>query len=237
VSSGRGCRLVVAAVESADGQNVVGKERCRKLPSYDQIGMPLTLAAEVRQAFAEFLAEDIVAAVWPDPSAGLRPQASSTELLSAAEKLLDPRLLAAELVRATVQIAAFHAGIPFPVARVMGQVAKDVFVSLLAPDPDAPKVEAVQYVDFTLSAKDGSLINNPALREIVVGETADVIDRLLGADVPESPSRASPAGSTVTPAHPAGQPPARSDEPGPSPQPSTAPRPHRDPRPGPGFGR
>ena len=37
----------------------------------------------------------------------------------------------------------------------------------------------MQYVDLTLSAEEGYLINSPALREIATGETADVIKRLL----------------------------------------------------------
>ena len=203
------------------------------------------LGAEVRQAFAEFLAENIVAAVWPVPSTGLRPPGSSAELLNVAEELLDPRLLAAELVRATVQVAAFHAGIPLPVARVMGQFAKDVFGSMVSPDPDAGKVRALQYVDLIFSAEDGSLLNNPALPQIAVEGTADVIDRLLGPDAPGSPSPAKPgrppapadaARPSAIPAHPAKQPPARPAAPGPPPQPSTAPHPHRHPRPpGPGF--
>jgi hypothetical protein len=138
-----------------------------------------TLAAEVRKAFAHVLAEDIVAAVWPDPSAGMFPPASGAELLTVTEDLLDPQLLAARLVGAIVQVAAVHAGILAPVARVMGQAARELFLSFSGPDPNARKVQAVQYVDLTLSAEYGSLINSPALPEIATGETADVINRLL----------------------------------------------------------
>ena len=162
-------------------------------------------------------------------------------MLNLAKELLDPRLLAAELVRFTVQVAAVHAGIPLPVARAMGQAAKDVFKALVSPDPNSPKVRAVQYVDLTLSAKDGSLINSPALREIATGGTAGVVDRLLG---PDTPSPASPPDPTGVPPSPAGQPPASpagpakppparpGNEPRSIPQPSTAPDPHRHSRPG-----
>jgi hypothetical protein len=172
-----------------------------------------TPAAEVREAFAHVLAEDIVAAVWPDPSAGMFPPASGAELLTVTEDLLDPQLLAARLVGASVQVAAVHAGIPAPVARVMGQAARELFLSFSGPDPNARKVQAVRYVDLTLSAEYGSLINSPALPEIATGETADVIDRLL-------------------------RPTARSPVRDPTPQPPPRPRPDRSlpPREGPGIG-
>jgi hypothetical protein len=170
-------------------------------PTYASVRPTGSLAADVRQAFADFLAEGIVDAVWPVPSTGMGSPASSAELLTVAEELLDPRLLAANLVGATVQVAAVHAGIPPPVARVMGKAAQDLLVSLLSPDPDARKVEAVQYVDLTLSAEDGSLINSPALPERVVGETANVIDKLLDPD-----GRQLPRGPVPEPAAPGGQP-------------------------------
>ena len=106
-----GCKREVEGVriESPDGQ------------TYTRVRPAETLAAEVREAFAHVLAEDIVAAVWPDPSAGMFPLASSAKLLTVTEDLLDPRLLAARLVGAIVQVAAVHAGILAPVARVWGR--------------------------------------------------------------------------------------------------------------------
>jgi hypothetical protein len=167
------------------------------------------LAAEVRQAFARFLAEDIVAAVWPVPSTGMSPPAGNAEMLALAEGLLDPRILAAKLVEATVQVAAVHAGIPPLVARVMGQAAGDLFLSLVSPDPDARKVEAVQYVDLTLSAKDGAVLDSPALPEIATGEIADVINWLLGPDDlrPAEPNRPPPEPDDLRPAEPNRPPP------------------------------
>jgi hypothetical protein len=171
-----------------------------------------SLAAEVRQAFADFLAEAIVDAVWPVLSAGMRPPASSSEMLSLAEELLDPRLLAGELARAVVQVAAVHAGIPLPVARLMGKAAQDLLVSLLSPDPDARKVEAVQYADLTLSAVDGSLMNSPALLERVTGEIADVINELLDPGgrprPPLRPPRPDVTGVPLAKPHDTGAPPA-----------------------------
>jgi len=43
------------------------------------------LASDVRQAFAHFLADDIVTALWPVPGTGMCPPASSDELLTLAE--------------------------------------------------------------------------------------------------------------------------------------------------------
>jgi hypothetical protein len=140
------------------------------------------LVADVRRAFAQVLAGEIVATVWPAPVSGMSSPASSAELLNVAEEALDPRLLAAQVVRVIVQIAAVHAGIPLPVARVMRQAAGNLFTELSSPDPDAGKVRAVQYVDLALSAEDGTLINGPALPQIVTAETADVIDKLLAPD-------------------------------------------------------
>jgi hypothetical protein len=176
-----------------------------------------SVATDVCQAFAEFLADSIVDAVRPVPSTGMAPPDSSAELLAVAEELRDPRILAGKLVGAAVQVAAVHAGIPLPVARVMGKAAQDLLISLLSPDPDANKVEAVQYVDLLLSAGNGSLINRPALREVVVGETADVIDKLLdpdGRQLPQGPAPAPPspkhtrAVGDLRPAAPASNPPA-----------------------------
>jgi len=160
-------QVEVVRIESPDGKTYASRRPAE------------TLAVEVREAFAHFLAEDLVAAVWPDPSAGMCPPASGAELLTLTEDLLDPQLLAARLVGAIVQVAAFHAGILAPVARVMGQAARELFLSFSGPDPNARKVQAMQYVDLTLSAEKGSLPNSLALREIATGETADVINRLL----------------------------------------------------------
>jgi hypothetical protein len=160
------------------------------------------LVADVRRAFAQVLAQEIVAAAWPAPVTGMRSPASSAELLNIAEESLDPRLLAAEVVRVIVQIAAVHAGIPLPVARVMGQAAGNLFTELSSPDSDAGKVQAVQYVDLALSAEDGSLINSPALPQIVTAETANVIDKLLDPDerpLPPDPIDPSPSSKPAAP--------------------------------------
>ena len=157
------------------------------------------LVADVRRAFAQVLAEQIVAAVWPAPVTGMSSPASSAELLDVSEEALDPGLLAVEVVRVTVQIAAVHAGIPPVVARVMGQAAGDLFTELSSPDPDAGKVQAVQYVDLALSAADGSLINSPTLPQIVTEETANVIDELLGPKVPASPVRKPDSRASTSP--------------------------------------
>jgi hypothetical protein len=159
-------QVEVVRIESPDGKTYASRRPAE------------TLAVEVREAFAHFLAEDLVAAVWPDPTAGMCPPASSAELLTVTEDLLDPQLLAARLVGAVVQVAAVHAGMA-PVARVMGQAARELFLSFSGPDPSARKVQAMQYADLTLSARKGSLPNSLALREIATGETADVINRLL----------------------------------------------------------
>lgn len=200
------------------------------------------VAADFRQAFAQFLAENFVAAVWPGPSAGLPSPVSSTEPLAVAEEVLDPRLLAAELVQAIVQVAAFHAGIPILAARAMGQVAKDLFVSFSSPDPNAPKVRAVQCLDLTLSVKNGSLINSPALREINVAGAADVIDKLLDPNTPSSPPPVRPVVRRPPP-EPAKPRPAstRPTDPAPPPRPKpghgSGPRPQSPPAPSPGTPR
>jgi hypothetical protein len=189
------------------------------------------LVADARRAFAQVLAEEIVATVWPAPVTGMSSPASSAELLNIAEESLDPRLLAAEVVRVTVQIAAVHAGIPPFVARLMGQVAGNLFTELSSPDPDAGQVRTVQYVDLALSAADGSLITSPALPQIVTAETANVIDELLGPDAPASPVRepaspARPSREPASPARPSREPasPAR-----PSREPASPARPSREP--------
>ena len=202
------------------------------------------LVADVRQAFAHFVAEDIVATVWPALGTGMGSLVSSAELLNVAEELLDPRLLAAEVVRVMVQIAAVHAGIPPPVARVMGQAAGDLFVSVVSPDPDAGEVQAVRCVDLALSAEGGSVIDSPALPQMADDATADVIDRLLAPDDPPPSTRPSPSPEPlrkrpVTPASPRRDP-ATSSPPAPaSPYPVPPPpysipaSPHPDPDPDP----
>jgi hypothetical protein len=197
--------------------------------TYTSVRPTERLAADVRQAFAHFLAKDIVAAVWHLPSTGTDLPASSAELLTIAEELLDPQLLAAELVRIAVQVAAVHAGIPPPIARVMGQAAQDLFTSLLGPDPDARKVQAVQYADLTLSAEDGSVILSPPLPQIADSVAADVIDKLLSPDnlppgarnrpLPPSKAIREPVGPAEPPTTPGPSPPVPSPShptPGPS---------------------
>lgn len=143
------------------------------------------LAADISGAFTRFVAEDVVAAVCPASGTGMGPPASGAELLDVTDGLLDPQLLGAEVVRVIVQIAAIHAGIPPFVARLMGQAAGDLFTKLASPDPNVPKVQAVQYVDFALSAaEDGSLINDPALPQIDTAAAANAIDKLLGPAAP-----------------------------------------------------
>jgi hypothetical protein len=159
--------------------------------AYSSVRPTERLAADIREAFARFVAEDIVAAVYPASGTSMGPPASSAELANVTEGLLDPRLLAAEVVRVTVQIAAVHAGIPPFVARLMGQAAGDLFTKLASPDPDASKVQAVRYMDFALSAaEDGSLTNSPALPQIATAEAANAIDKLLGPDAPAHPTPA-----------------------------------------------
>jgi hypothetical protein len=173
------------------------------------------LAADVRQAFAHFLADDIVAAVWRIPSTGTDLPASSADLLAIAEKLLDPRLLAAELVRITVQVAAVHAGIPPSIAQVMGQAAQDLFTSLLGPDPDARKVQAVQYADLTVSPEDGSVILRPPLPQTAESVAADVIGKLLSPDDLSPGARNRPSSPSTATREPVGP-----DEPPTTPSPS-----------------
>jgi hypothetical protein len=155
------------------------------------------------------------------------------------------------MVAAIVQVAAVHVGIPLLAARAMGQAAKDVFVSLARPDTDASKVRAVQCLDLTLSAKDGSLIDSPALREIAIDDAAGGINKLLDPDAPRSPPPTRPAPpATREPASPGRQastrPAARPARPEPDPAPPprsrpddesgpSAPSPRQHPQPG-GFG-
>ena len=204
---------------------------------YSSVRPTERLAADVREAFGRFVAKDVVAAVWPASGTGVGPPASSAELPNVTEGLLDPRLLAAEVVRVIVQIAAVHAGIPPFAARVMGQAAGDLFTKLWSPDPDASKVQAVQYVDFALSVEDGSLINSVASPQIATAETANAIDKLRDPDAPASPASIEPASpASIEPASPASIEPA---SPAPTSEPAD-PRSHPSPTDigglGPGFG-
>ena len=91
-----------------------------------------TFAVEVRQAFAQFLAEDIIAAIWPVPHAGMSSPASNSEMLNLAEKLLDPRILAAKLVEAkdlTDQgLAPTTPGMPAQIAHSVIEGSHEAFV-------------------------------------------------------------------------------------------------------------
>ena len=204
-----------AGVRNANTQSYDSVWRTRTPPTPEDLAAPGTvqdrLAGDVRQAFADFLAEDIRAAVCPAPRPwGMRPPGSSAELFTVVKDLLDPRLLAAALVQATVQVAAVHAGIPLPVARVMGQAAKVLFLSLSEPDPNASKVQAVQAVDLALSTEEVSVIDSLPVGEIAVDEAADIVNRLLGPDAPPpgqlenfSPTSMSPASPFYAPLKPA----------------------------------
>ena len=147
-----------------------------KAQAYDTVRPTGGRAAEVREAFADFLAEGVVDEIWPVSSTGMRPPASS-ELLTVAKRLLDPRQLAAGLIGATVQVAAVHAGIQLSAARSMGKSAKAWFAALSSPR------QGVQYADLVLSVG-GSLTNDPALQDAAADQLADAIDELLGPGAP-----------------------------------------------------
>jgi hypothetical protein len=122
---------------------------------------------------------------WPGEIGGVGVWNADRELFTVVDELLDPRLPAADLVRAAVQVAVLHAGIPQPLAGWMGQAAKKWFLSLSEPGPDARKVQAVQAaVDLALSAENGSPTNSPALCETAVAETVNIVERLLGPSAP-----------------------------------------------------
>jgi hypothetical protein len=84
----------------------------------------------------------------------------------------------------------WDARIPSPVARWLGQGERDLFHSLVSPDPGARKVRNVQHVDLTLSGEDVFVVDSPALPHIVVGKIADAINVLL---VPARPDPFLPA--------------------------------------------
>jgi hypothetical protein len=74
----------------------------------------------------------------------------------------------------------WDAGIPPPVTRGLEQAERDLFPSLVSPDPGARKVLDVQNADFTLSGADGFVVESPALPQIVaVRKIADAIYVLL----------------------------------------------------------
>jgi hypothetical protein len=73
----------------------------------------------------------------------------------------------------------WDAAIPRPVTRGLGQDARDWFRSLMSPGPGPRGLRDVQYAEFTLSAGGGFVVDSPALPQIAVGKTADVINVLL----------------------------------------------------------
>jgi hypothetical protein len=72
--------------------------------------------------------------------------------------------------------------IPPPVTRGLTQAEQDWFGEALASRDPGPR--GVQYVDFTLSAREGFVVDGRGLPWIGVGRTADVINVLL---VPSRP--------------------------------------------------
>src|SRR5579859_994626 len=68
----------------------------------------------------------------------------------------------------------WDAGIPAPVARGLGQAERDLFLSLVSPDPGARKER-----DVTLSAGNGIALDGPERLQIAVGNFADAISVLL----------------------------------------------------------
>jgi hypothetical protein len=65
------------------------------------------------------------------------------------------------------------------IARELGQAEQALFGSLASLGPGPRTVRDVQYVDFTLAAGDGFVVDSPALPQIAVGKTADAINVLL----------------------------------------------------------
>ena len=74
----------------------------------------------------------------------------------------------------------WDAGMSSPVIRELGLVEWYWFRSLWGPGPPSPyMVRDVQYLDFTLSAEDGFVVDSRALPHIAVDKTADAINVLL----------------------------------------------------------
>jgi hypothetical protein len=77
-----------------------------------------------------------------------------------------------------------EAGITPPPARGLGQAERNLFRSLASLGPGPGRVRDVQYVDFTLAAGNGFVVDSPELPQIAVGKTADAINVLLVSAAP-----------------------------------------------------
>jgi hypothetical protein len=140
-------------------------------------------ATEVRATFANMIGEEIANAILS--GTGISPPASQDELFGVVEALLDRQVLILDLVQATAQVAALHAGFPPPIARLVGHIAREIGKDILGQDPQARRVQVARWAEFAFSAETGSWIGSSALREPA---TAD-ISGLLGSDGPHHPPR------------------------------------------------
>ena len=91
-------------------------------------------------------------------------------------------------------------GMSSPATRKLGMAERDWFGSVRGPGPPGPhRVRDVQYLDFTLSAEDGFVVDSPALPHIAVDKTADEINVLLVPARPRDPLPFPPA--EISPLH------------------------------------
>lgn len=87
---------------------------------------------------------------------------------------------------------AWHSGMSSsPVARRLEQAEREWFSSLAGPGPLT--VPDAQYLDFTLSAQDGFVVDSAALPHIAVAKTKDAISVCLAPARPDfRPAEISP---------------------------------------------
>jgi hypothetical protein len=78
----------------------------------------------------------------------------------------------------------WEAGIQPPDIKRLGKAERDLFLSLAGPDPGAREVRDAQFWDFTLSRKDGFVLDSPALPQIAVEKVAGSMNVLLGPPTP-----------------------------------------------------
>lgn len=111
-----------------------------------------------------------------------RDEARGADLaLDAVEVLRDPRMIMPLTIAAVVQVAAVHAGIPIPMAKLIGDAAGKLGQRLLAAEPGRGRDTGVYYVDFDYDTGTcRTQPDDPAIQKASRASRGDAVGELIG---------------------------------------------------------
>jgi hypothetical protein len=124
---------------------------------------------------------DVIRAVADRAVEQVRDEARGADMaLDAIEVLRDPRMIVPLTIAAVAQVAAVHAGIPTPVAKLIGDAAGKLSQRLLTAESGRDADPAVRYGDFDYDIATGrTWPDDPEIKRADRASRHDAIDGLL----------------------------------------------------------